>query len=213
VITSLLTAGVIAFFGLRLVQGARYSIRGAGRRRVQEIVRGIRFRHVWPVPIVLTLVVGAAVLFVQVPGLAWGWWSALGGQGNPVFGSNDQTNGTPLEWLLPILFIVLLLPALPLFAQREEQMFRRGAEHWSWVRRVLMALAFGLVHAIVGIPIGVALALSIGGAYFQIAYLRRFRQTGSQPEAVLESTRAHTAYNGLIVTIVLVVLVLSLALG
>ena len=211
-ITGLVTAAVIAFFGLRLVQGARYSVGGAGRRRVQEIVRGIRVRHVWPVPIVLTLVLAGAVVIVQIPGLAWGWWSALGGQGNPAFGSNEQTNGTPLEWLLPIVFIVLLVPALPLFALREEQMFRQGAENWSWTRRVLMALAFGLVHAIVGIPIGFAIALSIGGAYFQLAYLRRFRQTGSQREAVLESTRAHTTYNGLIVILALVVLVLFVAL-
>jgi hypothetical protein len=213
VITTIVTAGVIAFFGLRLVQGARYSVRGAGRRRVLEIVRGIRFRHVWPVPILLTLVLTVGLLLVQVPGLAWGWWSALGGEGNPAFGSNDQTQGTPLEWLLPIVFIVLLIPALPLFALREEQMFRRGAEHWSRSRRVLMALAFGLVHAVVGIPIGFALALSIGGAYFQIAYLRRFRQAGSPDEAVLESTRAHATYNGLIVVSALVVLIVFAAIA
>jgi hypothetical protein len=207
--TTIVTAAVIAFFGLRLVQGARYSVGGDGRRRVKEIVRGIRFRHIWPVPIVLTIVVVVLDRLVQVPGLAWGWWSALGGEGNPVFGSNTQTQGTPLEWLIPIVFIVLLVPALPLFARREEQLFRRGAEHWSWTRRVLMALAFGLVHAIVGIPIGAALALSIGGAYFQLVYLRRYRQTASQDEAVLESTRAHTAYNGLIVILVLIVLVLA----
>ena len=129
---------------------------------------------------------------------------ALGGQGNPVFGSNDQTNGTPLEWLLPIVFIVLLLPALPLFALREEQMFRQGAENWSWARRVVMALAFGLMHAIVGIPIGFALALSIGGAYFQLVYLRRFRQSVSQRRRC-SSTRAHTTYNGVIVIVALVV--------
>jgi hypothetical protein len=213
VITGVITAGVLAFFGLRLVQGARYSVGGAGRRRVQEIVRGIRFRHVWPVPIVLTLVLATAVLLVQLPVLSWGWWTALGGQGNPVFGSNDQTNGTPLEWLLPLVFIMLLVPALPLFALREEQMFRQGAEHWSWIRRVVMALAFGLVHAIVGIPIGFALALSIGGAYFQFRYLRCFRQTGSQREAVLESTRAHTAYNGIVLVGAVVALALLLAMG
>jgi hypothetical protein len=213
VITALVTAGVIAFFGLRLAQGARYSVMGAGRRRVQEILRGIRLRHVWPVPLVLTIVVTVSLILVQIPGLSWGWWTALGGEGNPVFGSNDQTRGTPLEWLLPIAFIILLVPALPLFALREEQMFRQGAEHWSKRRRVLMALAFGLMHAVVGIPIGVALALSIGGAYFQHVYLRRFRQSGQQHEAVLESTRAHATYNGLIVVLVLVVVAFSVAIG
>jgi len=213
VITGLVTAGVIAFFGLRLAQGARYSIAGAGRRRVVDIVRGIRFRHVWPVPIVLALVVTTAALLVQIPGLSWGWWTALGGEGNPVFGSNDQTRGTPLEWLLPMVFIVLLVPALPLFALREEQLFRQGAESWSKRRRALMAVAFGLVHTAVGIPIGVALALSIGGAYFQFVYLRQFRRTGRQRDAVLESTRAHATYNGVIVAMVLVVLTLVVATG
>jgi hypothetical protein len=213
VITGLVTAGVIAFFGLRLAQGARYSVLGAGRRRVQEIVQGVRLRHVWPVPMVLTLVVTVSVILVQIPGLSWGWWTALGGEGNPVFGSNDQTRGTPLEWLLPMVFIILLVPAIPLFALREEQLFRQGAERWSMRRRALMALAFGLVHAVVGIPIGVALALSIGGAYFQYVYVRRFRETGQQHEAVLESTRAHATYNGLIVVFVFIVLSLSLATG
>ena len=36
--------------------------------------------------------------------------------------------GTTLEWLIPLVFIVLLIPALPLFALREEELFRLGAE-------------------------------------------------------------------------------------
>jgi hypothetical protein len=71
-----------------------------------------------------------------------------------------------------------------------------------------MCLKFGLIHAVIGIPIGVALALSVGGAYFMAVYLRSFRQTSSQHEALLESTRAHTVYNAsILVVVVLAVLV------
>ena len=64
-------------------------------------------------------------------------------------------------------------------------------------------MQFGLIHALIGIPIGTALALSIGGAYFMNVYLRSYRSTQSTAEATLESARAHTAYNGLIVATVI----------
>jgi hypothetical protein len=212
VFTTVVTAGVLALVGFRLVGAARFSLGRLGRGRVAEIVRGIGWRHVWPVPIVLAAVIGTAVVLILIPGLDFGWWTALGGLGNPVTGTTDQTAGTALEWLIPIVFLVLLMPALPLFAYREEEMFRAGAESWSWRRRVFKALQFGLVHAIIGIPIGVALALSLGGAYFQIVYLREFRRSRSRAEAVLESARAHTAYNGLVLAVAILAIVLT-ALG
>jgi len=48
----------------------------------------------------------------------------------------------------------------------------------------------------------VALALSVGGAYFMAVYLRAYKRTSSVVAATLESTRAHTAYNALIITLV-----------
>lgn len=203
---NLLTAAVLGFIGVRLFSGARTATSGAGRRTVLRVVRGIRWRHVWPAPFVLTAVVVVASLLMLVPPLDWGWWTALGGTGNPVTGGTDQTAGTVLEWLLPAVFLALLVPALPLFALAEEHMFREGAETWSWRRRVFKALQFGLVHVLIGIPIGVALALSVGGAYFQAVYLRAFRRSGRRAAAVLESTRAHTAYNASIILIVVLAL-------
>lgn len=213
VLRTILTAAVLAFVGVRLAGAARFALRpGPGRARTLLILRGIRGRHLWPVPLVLAAVLGVSLVLVQVPLLSFGWWTALGGVGNPVVGSSTETSGTPLEWLLPVVFLGLLVPAVPLFAYREEEIFRRGCERWSWRRRVVMALWFGLVHAAIGIPIGVALALSIGGAYFQWCYLRGFRAGGSVAAALLESARAHTAYNLTIVGAVLVGFVL-LALG
>jgi hypothetical protein len=190
----LLTLAVLAFVGTRLVGGVQLLGRADVRDHVLEIVRGLRPRHFLLAPLALGAVVTAAVALLQVPGLDFGWWTAIGGIGNPVTGATGRTTGTPLEWIIPSVFLVLLVPALPLFAEREEQLFRAGAEHWSTGRRLRRGVEFGLVHALVGIPIGVALALSVGGWYFTWRYLRG---------GLMESTRAHLAYNLEVVAIVI----------
>lgn len=211
-IEQVLTVVVFVLVALRLMQGLRRSRQGDARHLVSGIYRTIRWRHIWPVPFVLAAVSLVATLLVQLPILEWGWWSAIGGAGTPLLGSSSETAGTVWEWVIPLVFIGLLAPAIPLWANAEEQMFRSGAEVWSRRRQVLKTLQFGMIHAVVGIPIGVALALSIGGSYFMAVYLRRFRATGDGREATLESTRAHTAYNGLIVILV-VVLITASAIG
>jgi hypothetical protein len=192
-----LTFLVLAYVFSRLLAAVRYAMQAAVRAHVIEIVRGLRPRHLLLAPLVLLLVLTAASLLWQIPPLRFGWWTAIGGEGNPVIGATGETNGTPLDWIIPTVFLLLLVPALPLFAEREEQMFRQGAETWSWPHRIRRAIEFGLVHALIGIPIGVALALSIGGLYFTWRYLKG---------GVLESTRAHLAYNLEIVLLVAVVL-------
>lgn len=207
-LNDLLTVAVLALVAWRLVGAARLSLGGPGRARVRFIVRGIRWRHVWPIPLVLAGVVAVAVaLLWLVPFSGYGWWSLLGGKGNPVFGQTSRTAGSFLEWLIPSVFMVLLVPALPLFAQREEEIFRVGAESRTRLGRLRKSVTFGLVHAIVGIPIAAALALSVGGVYFTHCYLRAVRRHGRRDDGLLESTRAHTAYNGAIVGLLLVVIV------
>ena len=203
-VTNIVTFLVLGFVGFRLIGGLRTSRTGKGRTLVTRIFRNIGWRHLWPVPLLLAIVVAVATVLVAIPGLSWGWWAAIGGEGNPVFASSASTVGTVWEWLVPLLFMGLLFPALPLFAFAEERAFRAGAEHWSTSRRVVKTVQFGLVHALIGIPIGAALALSIGGAYFMWVYLRRFRATGLGSEALIESATAHAAYNGLIVIMLVV---------
>ncbi len=212
VLTTVLSVAVLGFMATRLVTGVRVARSAPGRAVVREVRRRIGWRHVWPVPIVLFIVIVAASAAMLVPGLDWGWWSAIGGEGNPVFGSTDQTAGTIWEWIIPTVFIALLLPALPLFANAEERLFRRGAEHWGTGRRALKTVQFGLVHALIGIPIGAALALSLGGAYFLAVYLRSYRASGSAADATMESTTAHTVYNGVIIGVVLIALALTAVL-
>jgi len=199
----LLSVAVLAFVAVRVGSVTARVVRDDGvRRRTLALVRGVRWRHVWPTPFLGAAVLTVASVLLLVPGLDWGWWSALGGYGNPVTGGTEATVGTMLEWLVPLVFVLLLLPALPLFAEAEERRFRFGAEDWSWGRRLRACVTFGLVHAIVGIPIGVALALSVGGAWFMRVYLR----AGGGRTGLLECTRAHLAYNATIVALLLVAL-------
>lgn len=206
----LLTVAVLALVGTRLVTSARLAVRSERlRRRWLEVVRGLRLRHFALAPVALAGVVVVMTVLLQVPPLRWGWWSALGGSGNVIVGTSERSSLGALQWLAPLVFLALLLPLLPLFAEREERMFRQGAESWSRGRRARRALEFGLVHLIMGIPVGVALALSVGGGYFTWAYLRGFR-VGGQEAGVLESTRAHLAYNLTVLGVVLAALVVGL---
>src|SRR5436190_9397932 len=198
----LLTVAVLGLVGFRLVTAARTAVGGVARARTRAIVSGLQRRHFAWAPLVLIAVLVVASVLLLIPPLRIGWWTALGGTGNVVVGSTSRTKGTFLVWLIPAMFIVLLLPALPLFAEREELIFRRGAEDWSTGRRAWQGLSFGLVHLIMGIPIAVALALSLGGWYFTWAYLRGYRKSGSQAGAVMESTRTHLAYNSVIFGVV-----------
>lgn len=200
----LLTFAVLAFVGVRLASGARIALSPPGRRRITGIVRSLRPRHFVLAPPVIVLVGAGIVGLTAVPGLDFGWWTAIGGSGNPVTGGTDRTSGTALEWLVPAVFLALLLPALPLFAEAEERMFRRGSEHRSTLGRAWWGVLFGLAHAVVGIPIGAALALGVGGWYFTWAYLRAYRR-GGREAALLESTCSHLAYNIEIVLLVVAV--------
>jgi hypothetical protein len=149
---------------------------------------------------------------IQLPVLSFGWWSVIGGEGNPVVGVTEEDYGI-VSVVLPLFFIGLLIVGMPLLVAREEWVFRRGAETRGTAMNVARSLVFGLAHAVIGIPIGAALALSIGGLYLTRCYLKGWRETRTQTGALLESTRAHLAYNLTIITLVLASLLALYATG
>jgi hypothetical protein len=204
-VTDLLSLAVLAFVGLRLFEAARISVNR--RRRVLWLIQGLRGRHfAWAVPVWIG-VVGLALGLSFVPGLEFGWWTALGGNGNPVLGSSSGSDGEGLVTWLPLVFIPLLLVAMPLLVEREERMFRAGAERRSGLANLRRSFVFGIVHAIVGIPICAALALTLGGVYLTDRYLRAWRISRSSDVALVESTRCHLAYNYTIVAVAVPLLV------
>jgi len=201
----LLTVAVLAFVGFRLVDAARQTF--SSRGHVWQLVAGLRPRHFLRAGPVLAAVLAVATPLLAVPGLDFGWWTAIGGEGNPAVGVGRES-ATPgiLETLVPVVFVTLLIIGLPLLVEGEEWVFRRGAELRSRAANARRSVLFGLVHALIGIPIGVAMALSVGGFYFTWAYLRAWRATGSEEAALAESTRSHLAYNLVIAAIVIVAL-------
>jgi membrane protease YdiL (CAAX protease family) len=204
----LLTVAVLAFVGFRLADAARQTF--SSRRHVWTLVTGLRPRHFLGAVPVLAGVAAFAVVFLSIPGLDFGWWTKLGGTGNPVIGVGRKS-ATPgaTATIVPVVFVTLLIIGLPLLVEAEEWVFRRGAQHRGRAANARRSILFGLVHALVGIPIGVAMALSVGGFYFTWAYLRQWRRTGSEDAALAESTRSHLAYDLVIAAIV----VFALATG
>ncbi len=188
-----------------LVFRASQSLRNP-RQRI--VLRGIRPRHF---ALALRVLAGVliAVLMLLAPNtvLRWGWWESLGGTGNVIFAQSSH----PAEWIsrvaLPILIVIALLVSLSLFALHEERAFRRGDEARGTGERLWRSLLFGLAHLVMGIPIGAALGLGVGGFGFSQAYRRRWRESGSRLQSVLESARVHLAYNLMLVSLVAATLI------
>jgi hypothetical protein len=204
-VTDLLSLVVLAFVGVRLFEAARISV--DRRRRVVWLLRGQRGRHfAWALPVWIG-VAATAFALSYVPLLDFGWWTAIGGNGNPVLGSSSGSDGEGLVTWLPLVFVPLLLVALPLLVEREERIFRAGAERRSAVGNLWRSFVFGMVHALVGIPLCAAVALTLGGVYLTDRYVRAFRVSRSTDVAIVESTRAHLAYNYTILALAVPILI------
>lgn len=147
--------------------------------RVWRVVRPLMVLQA--LPIVVGTVIAAGLL-MQVPGLGWSWLS-LFATGAPTSGQNVSFAPLSVPWLAPF-FVIGFLWLLPLFALIEERVFRAGTG--SWTEGVVRSVIFGLVHCLVGVPLGVGIALTLPGLWFTRQYFRK---------GVLWSAAHHTSYN------------------
>jgi len=206
-LTDLVAVAVLGYVGVQLVRATSMSLRRGAP--TWEILRGLRWRHFALAVPVLAGVLAVGIPLMSLPVLSWGWWTAIGGVGNPVFGTTDTTTGSPLTIVIPVVFMVLLVLGLPILVLSEEWIFRRGAQRRSVVGNAAWSILFGLAHALIGIPVGAALALSVGGGYLTWRYLRGWRATGTEEGALRESARSHLAYN----LVILAAVALTFAAG
>lgn len=109
-----------------------------------------------------------------------GWWSLLGGEGNALLGQTsggDSGSGGGLVSFLSGVLPAALLFVAPLLAHSEERSFR-SMNHWTTkTKRLKKATWFGLVHLIVGVPLGIVPALIVLGLYFDVVYDRACRKS------------------------------------
>jgi hypothetical protein len=189
------------FIGFLMTLEAARAVRSP---RTRVVWRGLRWRHARPalVAIPLVLLIGAMIAAL-VPWTQWGWWTALGGEGNVAFGrAAGAESATPSMVLrvAPFFLLAAMLCYLPAAARLEERWFRRGSERRTVRQQLAVAVGFGLAHLVMGIPIAFALALTATGWILRTEYLQAYQRRGSRHDALMASTHVHLAYNLILVS-------------
>ncbi len=152
------------------------------------------------------------MLYAFVPVLRIGWLSLFfDGGGNILIRPVQEGSESSSRYirLLPILFYTALMFVLPFMAKAEEDIFRKG--HHEWPSIIGQSVKFGLIHSVAGIPLAVCLALILAGLFYGWVYKNSFDRNvqilgriQAEEEAVMASTVAHSMYNAIIVSILLI---------
>lgn len=170
---TLATALVLGLVSATLIQTGRSLFRGGGSD-YRFVLSHVRW---WMVPLAAGhafVLVVAVVVLLQVPGLGWGWYQyATGTTGNAMLGQSDRPGA--LFAAAAIVIPLVIMGLIPLLAYAEEVAFRAGAESRTPVGRVRVAVTFGLVHCLMGVPLAVGIALVISGAVYDRVYVRSHR--------------------------------------
>ncbi len=186
---------VVLWVGFELVRAVRSPL----LQQAWRIAAGVRIRHlVANLPVQVATLCGAAVL-LRLPGGQFGWWNALGGQGSILMASSATPSAA--QRAMSLILLGLFAVAAPVLAMGEERLFRAGSERRTRLRRVAVAAGFGLAHLTMGIPVAVAVALTVPGLWFTGRYLAGYRtaQTlrgdNAREAAIAHATCYHVAWN------------------
>ncbi len=90
----------------------------------------------------------------------------------------------------------LFISIIPRAALDEEQLFREGAELWTWPERIKASFLFGFAHVSNLIySVATMLALSGGGMIFTLYYLHSYHKTRDSRLATKRVAAVHSLYN------------------
>lgn len=162
---------------------------------------------VFEIPILLLVTALIAIGLIKFfPLLGWGWGRLIFGTTANIIVAPILSSATSSSLLMKVpgfIAMFLLLSAMPFFVWVEEIDFRKG--HIEWKPICIQSIKFGLIHLIMGIPIGMGLALSIPGFVFACKYRKAYLSLEGLTEheredhAVMASTAYHAVYNCVII--------------
>lgn len=184
----------------------------------KKLIRNIYFTRIIDYPKALLMCFGmllSVTLLTQLDMprfLTWSWFSLFSENsegGNLMFGGFDSSS-----YLIVLLFWFILSLALPYLARTEEEIFRSG--FFSVKSRIVSNFKFGLIHMIMGVPLFVALLLSVVGYTFSFFYTREFKRqcflgsdyNEANENAIFVATSIHTKYNFILITLVAIISIL-----
>lgn len=173
-----------------------------------SVVRKFRFRMFLEVLCLLVITGTIGLMLTQLPILSFGWANVVLGKdvNIAVLPISNMTQSPQMTaWIWGTVFYVLFLVVLPHVSRLEEDLFRKGKNNWTAIGK--WSVLFGLVHCLMGIPLGAGIALVLPGLFFGMKYKQafdRFRHAMTQDEAeekaMQVSTVYHTLYNVIVVS-------------
>jgi len=220
---------LIAGFALANVIGGAIGMRSYFPL-MRQIWRGfLRPLRVLEVLGAMTITIAFLVLLFNLhPVFKWGWWALIkqgvvaGERGSDNTGGNillapateAATSDIPILQAVALSFFLLLLFAMPFFAYMEEEAFRWG--HNDKKSMLKQSIKFGLIHLLVGVPIGGGIVLIFMGLFYHWKYLssfRKFSEMGydyweAEGKAIIVSATYHSLFNSILVAFPLVLTML-----
>jgi hypothetical protein len=145
----------------------------------------------------------------STPVLSFSWLNLFDAKGSNLIVQPINTSGKDISKFLAfsystVMWLIFTL-CLPYLAKVEEEIFREY--YFDHKSRIKQSLKFGFIHMIVGVPVFVAIILSIVGWIFSIRYCLSFNKnlkSNSYSEAcdraLFDSTSLHAKYNFIIIT-------------
>lgn len=192
---TLLNIVQVAFAGFITWDCVRYLRSGQLRRHASVFARRTPAQWVRTffsalVLALLTFALGLGLMVLWPPVMGWTWLRLIAMPADgPVQGQNLNLAAVRFPWF-GLAFLALLALNMPRLVRREEEIFRRGTRDWR--DAIPRSLKFGLIHCVVGVPLGFGLALAVPGLVFTAAYFRG---------GIRASAYLHTVYNLLILAL------------
>ena len=148
-------------------------------KRNLKITFSIWLKFSWSIFFQSVLVAGGTLMIslflVRIPIFSKGWTHLFFKKGGSIMTSFIQLESISFSYVLTALTILILfILIIPHFALLEELAFRKGK--LSIPKRIVSSIIFGLVHMIMGIPLGASIALMFTGYFYSAIYASSFKR-------------------------------------